>query len=288
MAKNYLSKLVGAFGDPIEENPSVVMMEAAFRAMGLDWRYINFKIGEEDLAEAFTGLKAMGFSGINLTIPHKVNAVQYMDQLTPNAQLIGAINTVIAHEGALTGDNTDGRGFVRSLSEQGINLKDKRLVILGAGGAARAICVESAMAGCATIDIINRNEARGQALCELIAERTPADAGFTRWTGTAHIPECDILVNATDIGLYPDPNRPDIVYEDIHPGMIVQDIIPNPANTWFLQTAARMGAKTFDGLGMLVWQGAIAIKLWTGLDAPVDIMKMRLEQEFALSGFSVQ
>ncbi len=281
MAKNYLSNLVGAFGDPIEENPSVVMMEAAFRAMDLPWRYINFKIAEDGLGEAFTGLKAMNFKGINLTIPHKVNALQYMDQLTSNAQLIGAINTVTVQDGALIGDNTDGRGFIRSLAEQGVDLKGKRLVVLGAGGAARAICVESALAGCASIDIINRSEARGQALCQLVVERTPADAGFVKWVGTAHIPDCDILVNATDIGLYPDPNRPDIVYEDIHPGMIVQDIIPNPANTWFLQTAARMGARTFDGLGMLVWQGAIAIKLWIGLDAPVDVMKQALEAEFA-------
>lgn len=281
MVKNYLSRLVGAFGDPIEENPSVVMMEAAFRALGLDWRYINFKISEEDLAEAFVGLKAMNFSGINLTIPHKINAIQYMDQLTANAQLIGAINTVIAHEGALTGDNTDGQGFVTSMRDNGVELRGKRIVVLGAGGAARAICVESALAGCASIDIINRSETRGQTLSDLIAERTPADSGFIRWKGTAHIPDCDILINATDVGLYPDIGRPDIVYEDIHPGMIVQDIIPNPANTYFLQSAAKMGAQTFDGLGMLVCQGAIAIKLWTGRDAPVDVMKKALELEFA-------
>ena len=281
MPKNYLAQLVGAFGDPIEENPTVVMMEAAFEALGLNWRYINFRIREEDLAEAFVGLRAMNFAGINLTIPHKVNALQYMDQLTPNAQLIGAINTVIAHDGALTGDNTDGQGFVTSMQNNGIDLKDKRIVVLGAGGASRAICVQCALAGCASIDIINRNEARGQTLSDLIAERTPADSGFIKWEGTARIPACDILINATDVGLFPGTGRPDIVYEDIHPGMIVQDIIPNPANTYFLQSAAKMGAQTYDGLGMLVCQGAIAFQRWTGLEAPVEVMKRALEEEFA-------
>ncbi len=278
MAKDYLARLVGAFGDPIAENPTVVMQEAAFAALGLNWRYINFHVPEENLAEAFAGLRGMNFDGINLTIPHKVNALEYVDQLSASAKLIGAINTVVCRNGILTGTNTDGQGFVASLRENGIDLKGKRMAVLGAGGAARAICVESALAGCASIEIINRNAARGEALCSLIAARTPADCGFVHWSGTVHIPDCDILVNATNIGLFPNLDRPDIIYEDIHPGMIVQDIIPNPANTAFLQSAARSGARTFDGQGMLVWQGAIAFKLWTGLDAPVDVMKAALRE----------
>ena len=281
MAKDYLARLVGAFGDPIAENPTVVMQEAAFAALGLNWRYINFKVPEENLADAFAGLRGLNFDGINLTIPHKVNGLQYVDQLSASAKLIGAINTVIARDGILVGTNTDGQGFVASLRENGIDLKGKRLVVLGAGGAARAICVESAMTGCATIEIINRNVTRGQELCDLIAARTPADCGFIRWEGAVHIPDCDILINATNIGLFPNSDRPDIIYEDIHPGMIVQDIIPNPANTYFLQSAARSGARVLDGQGMLVWQGAIGFKLWTGLEAPVDVMKAALRQALA-------
>lgn len=281
MAKDYLARLVGAFGDPIAENPTVAMQEAAFAALGLNWRYVNFYVPEESLADAFTGLRGLNFDGINLTIPHKVNAIQYVDQLSASAKLIGAINTVVAHDGILVGTNTDGQGFVVSLRENGIDLAGKRLVVLGAGGAARAICIESALAGCASIEVINRNVARGQALCDLVTDRTPAACGFTHWTGAVRIPDCDILVNATNVGLFPNSDRPDIVYDDIRPGMIVQDIIPNPADTFFLQTAAQMGARVFDGQGMLVWQGAIAFKLWTGLDAPVDAMKAALRAELS-------
>ncbi len=278
MAKNYRSKLIGLFGCPVDENPTVVMQEAAFRAKGLDWRYITMLVYPEDLKDAFSGLRAMHFSGCNLTIPHKIEAMKYMDEIAPSAALIGAINTVVARDGKLIGYNTDGQGLVAGMREAGISLENKRLVVLGAGGASRAICVECALAGAEKITVINRNPDRGASLTGLLNQKTNCRGEFIQWEGTVRIPGCDILVNATNVGLFPDPFCPDICYDDIDEKMIVQDIIPNPADTLFLKKAREHGATAFDGLGMLVHQGAVGFKLWTGEDASRDVMRAALEK----------
>ncbi|MEG0585161.1 MAG: shikimate dehydrogenase [Christensenellaceae bacterium] len=279
MMKNYRSKLVGVFGYPIDENPTIVMMEAAFCERSIDWRYLTLLVDDKHLKEAFIGMRAMNFEGINLTIPHKVKAIQYVDRLAKSAELIGAINTVVRENDSLVGYNTDGAGFVRGIKSQGIELRGKEIAVMGAGGASRAICVECALAGCKKISVINRNIQRGTELVELLNHKTDAQAVYIKWAGTVHIPQCDILINATNIGLYPDCNVPDIDYEDITPQMIVQDIIPNPALTPFLKKAKQKGAVIFDGLSMLVYQGEIAFKLWTGKTPNIKTMKKALEQE---------
>nr|WP_122012889.1 shikimate dehydrogenase [Maliibacterium massiliense] len=278
MQASYRHNVVGAFGDPIDENPSGVMFEAGFAALGLDWRYALFRVKAQDLKAAMAGMRAMGFSGLNLTIPHKVNAMAYMDSLGASARIIGAINTVVIKNGKLHGENTDGKGFVLGMQSRGVSLADKRLVVLGAGGAARAICVECALAGCASIVIINRTEEAGLALAGCVRAQTGCDARYIPWTAGVHIPACDILINATNIGLYPDASRPDICYADITAGMLVQDIIPNPAQTPFLDAAKAQGATTCDGLGMLVHQGALGIRLWTGKKADTGAMLRALQQ----------
>lgn len=278
MVKNYRSKLVGLFGCPVDENPTVVMQEAAFSAKGLDWRYITMLVYPNDLKNAFLGLRSMNFNGCNLTIPHKIEAMKYMDEISPSAALIGAINTVVVQDGKLTGYNTDGQGLVAGMREAGISLENRHLTVLGAGGASRAICVECALAGAAKITVINRNIDRGVGIAGLLNQKTNCKGDFIAWEGTVHIPKCDILVNATNVGLFPDPSCPDIHYDDINEKMIVQDIVPNPAVTLFMKKAKERGAATFDGLGMLIHQGAIGFKLWTGVDAPHDVMRAALEK----------
>ncbi len=203
---NYLSELVGVFGYPVAENPTIVMQEAAFRAKGLNWRYLNIEVRPEQLAEAVVGLRAFNMRGINLTIPHKVAVIPFLDELSPEAELMGAVNTVVARDGKLIGNNTDGKGFLYSLREDaGLDPAGKRVVFLGAGGAARAMAVELALAGAAHITIVNRTTARGESLVQLLNEKTPAQAEFVLWQGDYSIPpETDILVNATSIGLFPD------------------------------------------------------------------------------------
>lgn len=282
---NYKSELVGVFGHPVAENPTIVMQEAGFRALGLNWRYLNIEVLPEDLAAAVQGLRAMNFQGINCTIPHKVNVLQYLDEVSPDAQLMGAVNTVRREGNRLIGENTDGKGFLRSLREDaGIDPAGKRIVVLGAGGASRAMCVELALAGARSITIVNRSSERAIPLVELLAKNTPVEVEYVAWDGTYSIPEgTDVVANATSIGLYPNVDeRPDIDYDTIKAGMVVCDVIPNPPQTPFLREAAARGAQTLDGLGMLVYQGAIAFKMWTGHDAPVGAMKQALAEVFGV------
>lgn len=280
---NYKAELVGVFGQPVAENPTIVMQEAGFQALGLNWRYLNIEVAPEDLAQAMQGLRAMNFKGINLTIPHKVEVLKYLDQVSADAALMGAVNTVRREGARLIGENTDGKGFLRSLREDAqVEPAGQRVVILGAGGAARAITVELALAQAAHLTIVNRSAARGQALVDLLNHQTPTTAGFVLWDDAYSIPpETDIVVNATSIGLYPEVSaKPRLNYDSLTARMVVCDVIPNPPRTPFLAEAEARGAKTLDGLGMLVYQGAIAFQMWTGHEAPVEVMHQALAQVF--------
>lgn len=280
MSEYFRIPTTGAFGDPIDENPSGVMMEAGYRSVGLDWRYQLFQVPAEGLEDGLKGIRAMGFAGLNLTIPHKIAAIPYMKGLSKSAELIGAINVVVVKEDGLYGENTDGKGFVSGMEANGISLKGKRIVLLGSGGAARAICVECALAGAAEITIVCRTMAKGEELADLIWEKTACIAKAQLWTSGVLLPECDILINATNIGLYPDTNVPDICYDCIKENMIVQDIIPNPAETPFLKKAKELGARTLDGQSMLVHQGALGVELWTGRKPDIEAMKKALREAF--------
>jgi shikimate dehydrogenase len=283
---SYKAELVGVFGFPVAENPTIVMQEAAFQALNLNWRYLTIEVRPEDLAVAMRALRAFNMRGINLTIPHKVAVLQYLDEVSPDALLMGAVNTVRRQGDQLIGENTDGKGFLVSLrNEANVDPAGKRAVILGAGGAARAITVEMALAGATQITVVNRSAERGLALVDLLNRETPAEASFVPWQGLYSIPAgVDILINATSIGLYPDVTaRPKINYETISPSMVVCDVIPNPPGTPFLALARARGAKTLDGLGMLVAQGAIGFKMWTGRDAPEDVMRQALSKAFGLA-----
>lgn len=282
-APSYLAELVGVFGYPVAENPTGVMQEAAFRACGLNWRYLTIEVRPEQLADAVRGLRAFNMRGINLTIPHKVAVIEHLDGLSPEAELMGAVNTVVREDQRLIGHNTDGKGFVRSVREDaGMDPEGKRVVFLGAGGAARAMAVEMALAGAAHITVVNRTPARGKTLVDLVQSRTSTPAALVPWQDPYAVPaEADILVNATSIGLFPFVDeKPAVAMESIHPGLLVCDVIPNPPHTAFLAAAEARGARTLDGLGMLVGQGAIAFKMWTGVDAPVDVMREALEVVF--------
>lgn len=281
----YRMELTGVFGDPVDENPTVVMMEAAFAALGLPWRYLNLNVSPAALADAVKGLRAMRFRGINLTIPHKCEILQHLDEVAADARIMGAVNTVYAQAGRLIGANTDGKGFLKALTDDGgIAPQGKHFMVLGAGGAARAMTVELALAGAAEIIVVNRDPARGQALVDLLQANTPVKAEYRPWLGDVVVPaSTEVLVNATSIGLFPDVDAmPAVDLGSIRPGMLVCDVIPNPPRTRFLDAATARGATTLDGLGMLVYQGAIAFSLWTGVEAPVAVMKQALAAEFGI------
>ena len=280
--KNYRAELTGVFGDPVDDNPTGVVEEAAFAAKNLNYRYLTIKVLPEDLGKAMDSVKIFGMKGINLTMPHKIKVLPYLDELSPAAEIIGAVNTVIQKEGKLFGENTDGKGFVTALKNSGETLDKKNVTILGAGGAARAIAVECALNRAAHINIINRSIEKGEELASLIQMKTDSSAKYLNWKSNMAIPsDTDILINATSIGFSPNvTDKPDIDYTTITPEMCVCDVIFNPAETIFLKTAAENGAKTITGLGMLVQQAALNFTLWTGVEAPVDVMEDALKKEF--------
>ena len=283
---NYKAELVGVFGYPVAENPTIVMQEAAFWALDLNWRYLTIEVRPADLAEAMQALRAFNMRGINLTIPHKVAVLQYLDEVSQDARLMGAVNTVRRDGERLIGENTDGKGFLVSLKEEAkVDPAGKRVVVLGAGGAARAMTVELALAGVEHVTVVNRSPDRGSALVELLNDKTETTAEFEAWQGAYSIPAgTDVLINATSIGLYPNiTDKPQIDYDSLSPTMVVCDVIPNPPRTPFLALAEAQGAKTLDGLGMLVAQGAIGFKMWTGFEAPVEVMRQALSEAFGLA-----
>ena len=280
--KNYRAELTGVFGDPVDDNPTGVVEEAAFAAKNLNYRYLTVKVLPEDLGKAMDSVQIFGMKGINLTMPHKIKVLPYLDELSPAAKIIGAVNTVIQKDGKLYGENTDGKGFVTALKNSGETLEGKKVTILGAGGAARAIAVECALNGAVHINIINRSAEKGEELASLIQSETDSSAQYLTWESSIKIPaDTQILINATSIGFSPNvTDKPDIDYSTITNQMCVCDVIFNPAETIFLKTAAANGAKIVTGLGMLVQQAALNFTLWTGVEAPVDVMEEALKKEF--------
>lgn len=281
MSLHFLSSITGSFSQGASENPTVVMIEEAYKDLGIDWRYINCEVSPSNLNDAVKGAKAMGWKGFNCSVPHKVSIIEHLDGLGDSAKLIGAVNTVVERDGLYIGENTDGKGFLIGLTDI-LDIKDKRVLILGAGGAARAISVELALAGVENIGIVNRNTDRGRDLVSLINQNTSAKAYFIEWDHTVAVEQnIDILVNCTTIGLYPHTSQHvniNLSLMDSH--TVVADVIPNPPETNLLKTAKNRGCQTINGLEMLVNQGRLSIKYWTGLEANTDVMKATLDTIF--------
>ena len=281
MTRSFKPELCCLFGKPVAENPTQPMIESAFRHHGLDWRYVQFEIEPEALGDAVRGMRAMGFRGGNVTTPHKVAIVKHLDQVAESASLMGAVNCIVRRGEKLVGENTDGKGFVQSLRGK-TDPAGKNAVLLGAGGAARAIAVELALAGARSLVIVNRSRDKGRDLADLIRTRTGVPAEAVPWEGDYEVPaNAHVVVNATSIGLYPDLTaRVPLNVETLHPGMVVADVIPNPPDTRLLQAARGRGCAVLDGLGMLVNQGVIGFKYWTGIDADPSVMRKALEDVF--------
>ena len=278
---NFKKELIGNFGYPVWENPTEAMVEAAFAHHGMKFRYITTEVPAENLKAAFEGVKAMGYKGFNCTLPHKVAIIQHLDGLGESAKLMQAVNCVVERDGKYIGENTDGKGFLESLLEV-TNPIGKKVVIIGAGGAARAVSVELALSGASTMIVVNRSVERGQGLVDLLQEKTKVNVSFEQLVDDYMIPEdVDIVINCTSIGLYPNVNqRVPVVKESLKKHMVVCDLIPNPPLTVFLKEAKSQGCTTLDGLGMLVNQGKIGIKYWAGVDVNPEVMRKCLEELF--------
>jgi shikimate dehydrogenase len=283
-AKNFLHELVGSMSQGAAGNPTVAMIEAAFVHHGLHWRYINMEVPPEGLGDAVEGARAMGFRGFNCSLPHKVAVISHLDGLGESAAVMGAVNCVVRRGDQLIGENTDGKGFLKSLQA----VRDPRgrsIVLLGAGGAARAIAVELGLAGAKQLTVVNRSEARGTELAALLREKLQIDAHFTLWSGDYALPAAtDVLINATSIGLYDGEARVAVALDSLTPGLVVADVIFNPPQTRLLRDAAARGCTTLDGLGMIVNQGVVSIQFWTGVDPDPAVMRRAVEAALGIHG----
>ena len=276
-AENFLHELVGSMSQGAAGNPTVAMIEAAFAHHGLHWRYINMEVTPTDLSAAVRGAKAMGFRGFNCSLPHKVTVIPHLDGLGESAAVMGAVNCVVRRGEKLIGENTDGKGFLKSLETE-IDPKGKTVVLFGAGGAARAIAVELGLAGTKRITIVNRSKLRGAELVALLRDKLKLDAELVVWSGDYAAPVgTDIVINGTSIGLYAPEARLALDLSSMKPGMVVADVVFSPVRTRFLDDAAARGCRAIDGLGMLVNQGIVGVQYWTGITPDAAVMRKALE-----------
>lgn len=272
---NFLSQLTGCFSTPADGNPTVAIVEAAYAHHKLNFRYINTEVQPRDLPAAVEGARAMNWAGFHLSAPHKVEVIKHLDGLGESAKLMGAVNCAVLRDGKLIGENTDGKGFLESLQEVSDPV-GKVVTILGAGGAARAIAIEVALAGAKSVNIVNRDAQRGKELSKLV--KNICDSSYYPWDSNFAVPiESEILVNATTVGMHGNSNASlDIYFDSLNSSMVVADVIINPPQTELLTRATAIGCKTIDGLGMVVNQGVLAIKYWTGVDVDANVMRKKL------------
>ncbi|MDO5424123.1 MAG: shikimate dehydrogenase [Eubacteriales bacterium] len=275
------TKLTGLLGSPVAHSISPLMHNESFRHLGLDYVYLCFDVGEENLKTAVEGLKTLGVRGFNCTMPDKTRMCELADRLSPAARMIGAVNTVVNDDGILTGHNTDGVGYMMALKEAGVDVIGKKMTLLGAGGASSAIAVQAALDGVAEIRIFNRKTrswARGEHLVEEINRNTDCKASLYDLEDLsmlkASLDSSQILTNGTSVGMEPHPEGcliPDASM--LHEGLVVSDIIYNPRETRLMELGREAGCRVLNGLYLLLFQGAEAFRIWTGCEMPVDVIK---------------
>ncbi len=278
------TKIFGIFGYPIEHTLSPLMHNSAFKYLGLDYIYLPFEVRPSNLKDAVSGIRGLDIKGVNVTIPHKERIIEFLDELTEEAKLIGAVNTVLNREGRLIGTNTDGPGFLEALKEGlGFLPQDKNAFLLGAGGAARAILVSLAINGTKRVVVANRNPKRAEGLIDqyrTIFKSTELIAiPLERRIISNYLKESNIFINATPIGMKNINGEVNIPLEDLPRDAVLFDTVYNPKETCFLLRAKALGIKGINGLGMLCYQGALSFEFWTGKKAPVQIMMETLEKE---------
>lgn len=272
--------LYGVFGDPIRHSKSPVMLNRAFEETGLNAAYAAFHILPGQLEDAIKGIRALQFRGVNVTIPHKLEVMEYLDEIDEGARIIGAVNTIVNDNGRLIGYNTDGIGYVRSLKEEtGIELHGKKVLMLGAGGAARGVGYALAKEGAAHIYIANRTREKAEELAQSMS-------GFTGVTGMGLDEIADVvgdvalIVNNTSLGMHPNVDSVPMDTTLVREHMVVSDLVYNPMITKFLRESEACGATIHSGLGMFIYQGAYAFEFWTGVPAPTAAMREAVLQSF--------
>lgn len=273
------TQIYGVIGDPIAHSLSPVMQNAALKALGIDAEYRAFHVLAKNLEEFFLRIRNHEISGINVTLPHKQNVIPYLDALTSEAQLVGAVNTVYWNDGKLMGHNTDAQGYTLSLQQQTkVDLKQKKILLLGAGGAARAILVGLGREKVSEISILNRTLSKAQNLIQDLQGsflETHFQAFDYDQLDNVEWNSIDLLINSSSLGLKNSP-FPDLPLSDLPPSALISDIVYNPLETTLIKKAKSLTLQTHPGWGMLLYQGALALEIWTQKKAPVDVMEKAL------------
>ena len=273
--------LVGIMGDPVEHSLSPPMHNAAFQQLKLDYVYVPFHVKRENLASAIEGARNMGIKGLNLTIPHKIGVINYLDELDEAAELIGAVNTVKFTENKAVGYNTDGFGAVKAIEET-TPVKGKKIIILGAGGAARAISFQLLLSGVGEVLIANRTREKACNLRDDLKGRFNTSIGCLGLNDELEmeLEDADVLINTTPVGMHPHYDDDPVVTADMmHSDLVVNDIVYNPLETGLLREAGKAGAQAVHGTKMLIYQGIEAFRIWTGITPPVEVFETALMRE---------
>ncbi len=275
MAISGTTKVCAIIGDPVDHSLSPVMHNAAFNELGLNLVYVAFTVTANELKDAMLGAKSLGLRGLNVTMPHKNAVIDYLDFVDYTAEKIGAVNTILNNRGKLTGYNTDGSGAMIALQENGVDIEEKKMLLLGAGGAAKAIAYKAAE-DVDELVILNRTEYKAKQLAKLLS--STFDSKITSGTLSssvlkAELENADVLINATSVGMHPDIESSPVPSDLLHSNLCVMDIIYNPLTTKLLNDAKSVGATAISGLEMLIYQGAVAFEIWTNCPAPVEVMR---------------
>ncbi|MGY3704057.1 quinate/shikimate dehydrogenase [Vagococcus martis] len=273
--------LIGLMATPIKHSLSPTMHNEAFAKLGLDYVYLAFEVGNNELEQAVEAIRALGMRGSNVSMPNKQKVIQYLDKLSPAAEMVGAVNTIVNDDGVLMGHITDGTGFMSGLAQSDINIIGKKMTICGAGGAATAIEIQAALDGVKELSIFNRKDdhySNAERVVQLINEKTDCQATLFDLADNealeSEINNSQIFTNATGVGMKPLEGQSLIKNTDVlRPDLVVADVVYVPSETQLLKDAKANGCRTVNGLGMMLWQGAAAFKLWTGEDMPVDYIK---------------
>jgi len=284
---NTKTKLIGLIGNPLDHSFSPAMHNQAYEKNDLNYLYIPIEVDKKNIEKILIGMKNLGFIGFNVTIPHKINVMDYLDEIDPIAEKIGSVNTVKIENGKLKGFNTDGIGFIRSLKEEKkVDIDGKKILVLGAGGASRSISIVLAEKNAEKIYIANRTIEKAESLSKDVNEKVKKCSEHLDLNNKDKIKgiikEVDIIVNTTSLGMYPKIDESPLDKNILSSGKLVIDIVYNPSKTKLLKEAEEIGSDIHFGLGMLVNQGAEAFEIWTGLKAPVEDMKKSLKEKLSL------
>ena len=272
------TRVCGIIGDPVEHSLSPAMHNAAFQKLNLDFVYVAFRVGKDELREAIVGAKSLDIRGLNVTMPHKNAVMKYLDEIDPTARSIGAVNTILNDNGRLIGYDTDGIGALKALKENGISLNGKKLLLLGAGGAGKAIAFHAAQE-VEELKILNRTTQKAKDLAEVLRKKFGKKIdgnSLSAKTIKKELEDANIMVNATSVGMYPKDDQSLIDPSWLRPNLCVMDIVYNPIETKLAKDAKSVGAKVVSGVEMLVYQGAASFEIWTNRPAPVKVMKQAI------------